>query len=226
MRTITCIVAPFTLAALACNSPTTGDQGALTFTPTRCGNPLLGCDFASGLATGAAIDVQVHAVDGSPIDGLVLESSANLTIEDVADPDGIPTWSVTATTPGSGMLRGVDAQGGVLDALGFAVHDAERLGFHKLVGTATGPATEAGVDEAWTVPAGQLVSFQVVPFAGEDRLMGRLRYGMTGNLELLATLQSGADTASGYLYVQPPAGDHQVIFDNGTLTLSARLHAN
>lgn len=228
MRTITCIVAPFTLAALACNTPTTGEQGELSFTPTRCGNPLLNCSFAAGLATGGAIDVQITSVGGASLDGVTVESSNHVTVEDIADADGVPTWSVTAQTAGGAELRVRDAQGGLLDSLTFSVYAPERLGLLKLVGTATGPATEAGADEAWTVPAGQLVSFQVIPIAGAYRMMGRLSYTISGSAAVLDTEQSTSDRASGYLYVQPPAGDHLLLFSRDVvdgLDLAVSLHA-
>ncbi len=229
MRTIHCILAPFLFAVVACNSPTTGDQGQLEFTPVNCGNPLLGCAFSAGLALGSTTDVEVRATDGRSLDGVMLGGTSTVMVGPRRDLDGVPTWSVTAVGGGGVTLSATDASGAELDSTSFTIYVPQRLGLAKIAGEATGPATEAGVDEAWTVPAGQLVSFQVVPFNGEYRMIGRLAFEIAYPVgsPLPATEQSTSDPDTGYLYVQPPAGDHAFSFlqVGDDLTLDVMLHA-
>lgn len=235
MRTITGIVssiaASISLGAAACNAGSTGDSDRLSFTPAACGNALLGCDFSDGVALWADLSVKLAGLDGTSVDGLNLRSGdpAVLAVTDIAD-DGAPTWELHGASAGVATLEAVDGAGVVIDSIDITVKAPQRLGLVELAGDAVGPTAETGVDEAWTAPAGQLVSFQAVPLYDDDRLIGRLTYMFVipGSSTLLDTEQSSSDRPAGYLYVQPPAGDYpftiELAADAGTVR-SVMLHA-
>jgi len=235
MRTITRIVssiaASIALASAGCNAGSTGDSDQLTFTPASCGNALLGCDLADGVVLWGDLSVKLAGVGGVSVDGLTLRSDdpSVLAVSDIVD-DGAPTWGLHGAAAGVATLEAVDGAGTVIDSIDVSVKAAQRLGLVKLAGDAEGPTPEAGADEAWTVPAGQLVSFQVVPMYGDDRLIGRLAYMfvLAGTSTLLDTEQSSSDRPAGYLYVQPAAGDYpftvQLAADVGTAR-TVVLHA-
>jgi hypothetical protein len=232
MRTIACIVAPFALAATtACNTSTTGDQNRLQFTPINCGNPLLGCDLASGLIVGGELDLEVRGLEGISTDGLTLSTSTTATVVVLEVLDApVRTFSLRGLSPGTARLEAHDANGDDVDSLTFNVADADRLALHKIAGEATGPTAETGVDEAWAVDADALVSFQAVAMKEDYWLIGRLAFLFsepTGN-SVLTTEQSSSDRPSGYLYVQPPAGDYRFAFTidgNPAFSVDVALHA-
>lgn len=231
MRTIACIVSPIALVAvIACNTPSSGENDRLEFTPTECGNPLLGCDLGSGVVVGGSLEVEVRGVGAVTTDGVTLVSATPtvLAVVDIADV-GVPTWELRAVAAGTATLSAVDAGGVEVDTLTFTVAAPERLAMVKLAGNATGPTDEAGVDEAWQVDAGGLVSFQAAPMRGSARLIGRLDYTLTvpPGSTLLETEQSNSDPTIGYLYVQPAAGDYTFTFSAGNpaLSVDVALHA-
>ncbi len=200
----------------ACNVSSTGNQGNITFTPSNCGDPT-GCDLGDAIALWGTVDVQIARTTGGSISGLALESRdpTIASVEAIAPIQGLPAWRVTgadAGPTGSGAvvdLAVVDTTATEIDAVGITVRATDNLGLAKFVGTATGPAAADGYDESWQVPANQLVGFQTRARNGNEDLEGRFLYDVVADpAGLMAHEPQGADHTTGYINVQPPAGDY------------------
>jgi len=181
---------------------------------------------------GGTLEVQITGQDGTSTAGLDLASTAPsiLSVAKIADQDGRPTWELHGGAAGVATLAALDNAGTEIDFVGITVMAADRLSLVNLVGDAVGPVPETGYDEGWGINAGQLVSFQAVPRAGGNQPIGRLAYVavLPQGSTLLDTEQTASDRPSGYLYVQPPAGDYPVtmeVADDPTLAVDAVLHA-
>jgi len=217
----------------ACNTSQPGETGLVLFTPRDCGNPLLGCDFVRPVATGASLNVQIMGNGGTSTAGFDLESNNPeiLAVTKIADVDGRPTWALAGGRAGSVYLAAVDEAGAQVDFIDVTVRRPTRLGLVKVAGEAVGPTNEDGVDQAWTVNADAPVSFQALPHDGTTQLMGILDYVLVvpQGSTLLASEQSSSDRATGYLYVQPPAGDYPFTFElaapDSAVAVDAILHA-
>ncbi len=218
-------------AIAACNAAQQGANDRVLFTPRACGNPLLDCTFDRPVAHGGFLEVQIRGVDGASVTGLDVASSNPGILSVIRAPEvgGVPSWQLHGATVGAVTLRATDA-GAEVDFIDVSVVAPTRLGLVKIAGTAVGPTDEDGVDQAWTVTADQLVSFQVLPYATNTHLMGRLDYAteLPAGSTLLATEQSSSDRTQGYLYVQPPAGDYPFSFAlaaDSTIAVDAVIHA-
>lgn len=225
-------LATLAAAAAGCNTPSEGAQGQLLFTPINCGNPLLGCDFADGVVEGGLLEVQITGQGGVATAGLDLASTdpTVLAVSPTGDVNGRPTWQLHGAGAGVATLAALDDLGTEIDFVAITVIAPERLGLVNLVGDAVGPTVETGVDEAWTVNAGQLVSFQAVPRAAGNQLIGRLDHVVVlpQGSTLLDTEQSSSDRPGGYLYVQPPTGDYPFTFEvdgSPDVAVDVMLHA-
>ncbi|MCE9575465.1 MAG: hypothetical protein K8W52_20095 [Deltaproteobacteria bacterium] len=224
------------LMAAGCNVSSTGNQGNITFTPSNCGDPT-GCDLGDAIALWGTVDVQIARTSGGSITGLALESRdpTVASVESIASIQGLPAWRVTgadAGATGAGAtvdLAVIDTAAAEVDAVPITIKAADHLGFAKFVGTATGPAAADGYDESWTVPANQLVGFQARARLGTEDLEGRFLYDVVADPAGLMTHEpQGADHATGYINVQPPAGDYPLtlaLHVNPTSQLKVLIHA-
>jgi hypothetical protein len=227
---IVCAGALVTTAA--CNEPREGANGNLEFTPRNCGQ-VLSCDFDDSIGTFGRINITVDGLNGTPTAGLELSSSDNsvFTVDFGDDISGEPSWEIYAV--GAGVAELVAYNGNTeVDFIEIPVQTTQFLGLENLVGDAVGPSVEDGYDEAWTVNAGEDVSFIVRGMIAEDAVtMGRFSVETVldaGDTRLIDAELENSDRPNGYLSVNLPEGDYPVRFelteDQGTF-VEAIIHA-
>ena len=172
------------------------DQGARAPRITRV-NPAFAAVVPIPFGDPGAADVTVVVPDALDVEVLGRTELAR------ADAGPDDTYSATAIADPfafDATLVARDPGGAQVDTLTVSVHDIDHLTLKKLAGTATGPTAETGVDEAWEVTAGGLVSFQVVPIKGEYEMIGRLSHTFTfpTGSTLLDTEQSWLQLPDGH----------------------------
>lgn len=191
-----------------------GDDGSavVEFSPISCGR--IGCDFEQRIGVGGVIGLQIRLEGGASVVGLDVRSQQPqiLTVTQVADVAGQPTWELEAISPGAAVLEAFDPpddDGEVEASLGtfeIEVAAVDAIGLVNFIGEASGPTAEEGVDELWTVTAGAPVSFRVTPFIGGEATMGRYIY----DVELDPAIFNGLIDSvvdEGRLHFIPEAGD-------------------
>ncbi len=216
----------------ACNEPREGANGNLEFTPQNCGQ-VLSCDFDDSIGTYGSINITIDGLNGTPTAGLVLESSdpGVFSVQLGDDISGEPSWEIYAVGAGVGELVAFNANTEV-DFIEIPVQTTQFLGLENLVGDAVGPTVEAGYDEAWTVNAGEDVSFIVRGMIAEDAVtMGRFSVETVldaGEPAVTDYELENSDRPNGYLSVNLPAGDYPVRFElteDGNVFVEAIIHA-
>lgn len=204
-------------ALVACDTPREGANGNISFTPTNCGQ-VLSCDFDDSIGAYGRISITIDGLNGTPTAGIDLVSRDtsvfNVTLGD--DIGGEPSWEIYANQAGVADLVAMNGNTEV-DFVEIPVQTVQFLGLENLVGDAVGPTAETGYDEAWTVNAGEDVSFIVRGMIGEDAVtMGRFSVETVldvGDTRLIDAELENSDRENGYLSVNLPAGDYPVRFE-------------
>lgn len=222
-------------AVAACNTPSSGANERIEFTPTECGQAG-GCDFDDAIGVYGTISVTIDSLDGTPTAGLDLASRdpSIMSVTPRADIGGEPAWDVTALGPGVAELAALDAGGNEIDFIQVDLVDPVALTMVPFVGDIVGPNPEAGYDEAFTIQAGDLVSWFVRPLVAADvTTMGRFSFETVldaGGPDLTLYEASNSDRPNGYLYLDAtlPPGDYPVRFElteDGAIGVEAIVHA-
>lgn len=204
-------------AAAACDTPRDGAYGNIEFTPTQCGQPADGCDFADSIGVGGSISVTLDGIDGFSTAGvdLVSDDPDLLAVEPTEDIGAEPAWQLTALAPG--VARLVAVQGGeTVDLLEVPIQAVETLTMVPFVGNVVGGDPEGDYDQAFTINADESASWFIRPtVTGGDTTMGRFSFETVldqGAPDILQYEDSNSDRPGGYLYVTPAAGDYPIEF--------------
>jgi len=232
MRPATCLAAAATLAAVACNQSRSGVNDLILFTPVECGQ--VGCDLDDSVGVYGTISLQITGINGQSSAGLDLASRdpgvATVTRRD--DVAGAPAWDLHAVRAGVADIAAVDVDGSEIDFVEVPVQDVVALTMVPFVGDIVGPAAESGYDEAFTVNAGEDVSWYVRPLiAGDVTTMGRFSFEtvLDAGAPLITDFEaSNSDRPNGYLFVRLVAGDYPVRFElteDGAIGVEAIIHA-
>ena len=210
----------FLIAATAagCNTPTTGAEGNIAFTPLDCGR-FGGCDFADRVGVGGLLNVHISGLEGFSTAGLELDSSDPEVMEvlPVGDVGGQPTWSIRGIAPGTAGLLAVDANLEVFDFIDVDIVQPDRLIMQNFIGEAVGPTFDTpGYDEHWLVNANERAVFYVAPSLGEDSpVMGVYEYAPVVDVGLTEMVNDPDVLSEGQLDITPTTpGAYEVVFND------------
>jgi hypothetical protein len=208
MRSLSCLAA---LAVAACNTPQSGVNDRIDFTPTQCG-AVSGCAFDDGIGKGGVISVQISGIGAQPTAGLDLASRHPniMTVARRADIGNAPAWDLTGLAQGFADLAAVDTDGVEIDHIQVEIHELRRLTMIGFVGDIV-ETSAPDFDEAFIVNADQQVSWLIRPVAPLDHVpMGRFTYETVGDLGAFELENS--DRPNGHLSVNLPAGEYPIEF--------------
>jgi hypothetical protein len=209
---LTLFAASLSFAAAACNTVTTGDRGVLTFTPDECGRD--SCDLGDELVVGGSTRVSLDDVDRhGDVDGLTLitDDPSVLRVDLIDRGSFTSEWRVTAVGPGWARLIAIDGAGYEVDSTDVEARHPDRLAMDRRWGQAV-KSSRFGVDEVWTVEAGQDVRFDVRPVRHGWDMMGRVAYFVEIDEILHEGLAPEVDLVHGELGFRVPAGEYPVTF--------------
>ena len=222
------------LAAIAaCNTSQNGANDRLRFTPDNCGQ-VGGCDFADSIGVGGKINVTLDSLDGTPTAGIDLASRDPdlLAVEPGEDIGGEPSWELTALGSGFADLAAIDSRGEEIDFITVPLEDVASVKMIDFVGNPV-EGSEDGFDQAWTVSAGEEVSWFIRPLVADGtETMGRFPTEIVinaGDPDITQFETASNDLEKGYFYVTPAQGDYPLEFhfsyDFDNLWVSTVIHA-
>lgn len=209
------LVVPLAMLA-ACNEVTTGQYGALTFTPDSCGES--GCSLDERLIAGASVNVTLddasHPHENVDLSDLTLiTDNPNVVRVEVVERSGFNSeWKVTGVNPGSAHLIAIDLGGFEIDRTDIQVGRIDRFQVRNAAATSVRTADRPGFDQVWTVRAGASADLTVEPF--DDGIMGRFKFHVDIDEAMFATMSPDQVKAleDGRMVFNVPAGEYTVTF--------------
>jgi hypothetical protein len=209
------LVVPVLMLA-ACNEVTTGQYGALTFTPDECGES--GCSLDDRLIAGASVNISLddaqhphEHVDLSDLT-LITDNPDVVRVEVVARSGFESEWKVTGVNPGIAHLIAIDLGGFEIDFTDIRVGTIDRFQVRNSAATSVRTADRPGFDQVWTVRANAPAELAVEPF--DDGVMGRFKFHVDIDEAMFATMSPDAvkELESGRMSFNVPAGEYTVTF--------------
>lgn len=208
------LVVPLAMLA-ACNEVTTGEYGALTFTPDRCGAN--GCTLDNDLIVGATVNVTLDdaANPHSNVDlsnlTLITDAPDVVTVTAVQVSSFTSEWKVTGRASGSAHLIAIDQNGYEVDRTDLRV---SAIHGYRLVDESEGAvrgADRPGYDQVWNVAANGVGDFRL-DITNADA-MGFLQYHVDIDEALLAHTVFQNELPDGHLeFKNLPTGEYDAIF--------------
>jgi hypothetical protein len=209
------LVVPLALLA-ACNEVTTGEYGALTFTPDSCGDN--GCSLDDRLIAGASVNVTLddatrphENVDLSDL--TLISDDPTVARVEVVERSGLTSeWKVIGVNPGYAHLIAIDLGGYEIDRTDIQVGRIDRFQVRNAAATSVRTADRAGFDQVWTVRAGAVADLTVEPF--DDGIMGRFKFHVDIDRVMFATMSpaQAKDLENGHMVFNVAAGEYTVTF--------------
>jgi hypothetical protein len=208
------LVVPLAMLA-ACNEVTTGEYGALTFTPDHCGPQ--GCSLDDQLILGATVNVTLDdAADphaGADLAGLTLitDEPGIVGVQVVEASSFHSEWKVTGRAPGVAHLIAIDEHGYEIDRTDISVGVIRSFEIDNTSSGAVRGADRAGYDQVWNVAQNGTGDFRLnVADVGK---MGRLQYHVDIDEALLDHVVAKNELEDGRLVFQNlPTGEYDAIF--------------
>ena len=209
------LVVPLAMLA-ACNEVTTGEYGALTFTPDSCGQS--GCSLDNRLIAGASVNVTLddatHPHENVDLSDLTLitDEPGVVRVEMVERSAFNSEWKVSGVNPGLAHLIAIDRGGYEIDRTDIQVGRIDRFQVVNGAPTSVRTADRPGFDQVWTVRAGALADLKIEPF--DDGIMGRFKFHVDIDEALFAAMSptQAKDLENGHLVFNVPAGEYDATF--------------
>lgn len=215
---VSCIAVLASVLAMGCDVSTTGNQGAIAFTPDECGH-FAGCNFANPIGVGGSLLAHISGIDGVSTVGIDLEASDPqiLAVSPTGDIGGQPTWQLVGLAEGPVSILAVDAERQVVDFIDVSVVLPGKLMMENMLGEAVGPTADApGFDERWIVNTNERAVFYVVA-AQEDETPVLGQYGYTYAVDpgLMGDVTDPDSLSLGRLDITPTTpGQYSVVFES------------
>jgi hypothetical protein len=208
------LVVPLAMLA-ACNEVTTGDYGALTFTPDHCGAN--GCTLDDRLIVGATVNVTLDdaADPHSNVDlsnlTLITDAPGVVHVSVVEVTSFTSEWKVTGLASGDAHLIAIDENGYEVDRT--EIHVGVIRGYRVIDGSegAVRGADRTGYDQVWNIAKNGVGDFKLD--VNDSDAMGYLQFHVDIDEALLAHTVFQGELTDGHLeFENLPTGEYDAIF--------------
>lgn len=219
------VLTPF-LGASMCT--TEGNSHNLQLTLTSCGAPI-DCTFDHPIALHGIVTVQISRLDNTRIDDVDINSTNTVAVNKMTD-NGRTVFQLVGASTGSVTLTVRPHDGTPDDTVDVTVQSPNNLRFKNIApetATVTFPMGTMNT-EKWNIPLvgtpPELVSFQLLPFFGDQQLMGQLQYHRDDGAILPGEITTLASTG-GSLEARLTQGQYHVQYhlDDPAITFMAML---
>lgn len=218
---------PF-LGALDCT--TEGNNHNLQLIFGDCGAQVgIDCTFDHPIALHGTVIVQISRLDNTPIDDVDINTTNTVAVNKMTRSDGHTVFKLVGASTGNVTLTVHPHDGTPDDTVDVTVLSPNNLRFKTIepeMATVTLPMGTMNT-EKWDIPSAGFVRFHLLPFFGDQQLMGQLQYHrddgaiLPGEITTLASTDGelAAHLTQGLYHVQYHLDDPAAITFMATITV-------